>query len=309
MSTDAAAAPQHTPAQTEVMKYLDTHHVNEQLTLIINKLAKQRSVDPFGFLAAEFAKLAKTASVAKLVGREILDSRGNPTVETDVFINSGDSVVLVARQGAPSGASTGSNEAHELRDGDKARYSGKGTLTAANNITTALSAAVTGLDVSNLRALDDALKAADGTELKTKLGGNAITAASFALADAGAQVQKIELFQHLSHQFFRGSTPAKYFLPRPMVNILNGGKHAGGDLQVQEFMIVPKVGSFKENLRMIAEVYHQLAKILVAEKGPSAKNLGDEGGYAPALSSPDETLTYIHVRLQQLEMGSVPMSS
>lgn len=231
-----------------------------------------------------------------MVGREILDSRGNPTVETDVFIDKGGEDVLISRQGAPSGASTGSNEAHELRDGDKARYLGKGTQKASNNVTTALSSAVAGKDITNLRALDDALKAADGTELKTKLGGNAITAASFALADGGAQVQHKELFLHLADQYWGvGSTPSKYFLPRPMVNILNGGKHAGGDLQIQEFMIVPaaSAGSFKEQLRIVSEVYHTLAKILVKEKGPSAKNLGDEGGYAPNLTSPDETLGYI----------------
>ena len=230
----------------------------------------------------------------QLVGREILDSRGNPTTEADVFAHHLGEEVLVSRQGAPSGASTGSNEAHELRDGDKSRYGGKGTKTAAGNISGALSASVAGMPLSGLRALDDAMRAADGTELKTKLGGNAITAASFALADAGALLAKKELFLHLADQFWgASSTPARYFLPRPMVNILNGGKHAGGDLQIQEFMIVPKVGSFKENLRMVAEVYHALSKILVQDKGPSAKNLGDEGGYAPALTSPDETLGYI----------------
>lgn len=294
MSTSVGEA---TSAQSEVMRYLDTHGINEQLTVVINKLAKQRVQDPFTFLAAEFSRLSKhSTSVGSLVGREILDSRGNPTVEADVFIGSGDSQKLVARQGAPSGASTGSNEAHELRDGDQTRYLGKGTVTASKNVSTALNAAVQGMDLANLRALDDALKAADGTELKTKLGGNAITAASFALAEAGANVTNQELFQHLSQTYYTAINqpqPTKYYLPRPMVNILNGGKHAGGDLMIQEFMIVPKVGSFKENLRMVAEVYHHLAKILVAEKGPSAKNLGDEGGYAPALSSPDETLTYI----------------
>ena len=288
-----------TSQQAEVMKYLDSHHINEQLNVAINKLVKSHSPDPFGFLAREFTRLSQPPTIVRVVGREILDSRGNPTTEADVYVHHLDHDSLISRQGAPSGASTGSNEAHELRDGDKARYGGKGTQTAAHNISTALSAAVQGKPLSDLRALDDLMKAADGTELKTKLGGNAITAVSFALADAGALLAKKELFLHLAEQYWGASaTPAKYFLPRPMVNILNGGKHAGGDLMIQEFMVVPRVGPFKETLRMVAEVYHALAKILVSEKGPSAKNLGDEGGYAPALTSPDETLTYIERAVQ-----------
>ena len=294
MSSGVTATGDATSQQADVMRYLDQHHVNDQLNVVINKLVKQHSDDPFGFLSREFLRLAKPATISRLVGREILDSRGNPTVEADVYVHHLGEEVLVSRQGAPSGASTGSNEAHELRDGDKARYGGKGTLTAAGNVTDALSAAVASQPLDSLRAIDDAMRAADGTELKTKLGGNAITAASFAVADAGALLAKRELFLHLADAYWgKGTTPARYFLPRPMVNILNGGKHAGGDLMIQEFMIVPKEGKFKENLRMVAEVYHALAKILTSEKGPSAKNLGDEGGYAPALTSPDETLTYI----------------
>lgn len=208
---------------------------------------------------------------------------------------------LVARSGAPSGASTGSNEAHELRDGDEKRYLGKGCQTAAKNITDHLTAAVKGLDVRSFRETDAAIIKADGTQLKTKLGGNAITAASFALAEAAATVSKKELAFFL-HSVYHNQAPSaadskpvnKLFLPRPMVNILNGGKHAGGDLMIQEFMIVPRAkGLFKENLRMCAEVYHHLGKLLVKKKGPSAKNLGDEGGFAPALQSPDEALTLI----------------
>ena len=299
MSNVVSGVGEGSAQQSEVMKYLDTHHVNDQLNVVINKLVKSHSADPFGFLSREFLRLARPATVSRLVGREVLDSRGNPTVEADVYVNFLDQESLISRQGAPSGASTGSNEAHELRDGDKGRYLGKGTQTAAGNVTSALTAAVQGHPLNNLRALDDLMKAADGTELKTKLGGNAITAASFALADAGALNEKKELFLHLAEAYWGvGATPAKYFLPRPMVNILNGGKHAGGDLMIQEFMIVPKVGAFKENLRMVSEVYHTLAKILVSEKGPSAKNLGDEGGYAPALTSPDETLGYIEKAIE-----------
>jgi enolase len=202
----------------------------------------------------------------QLVGREVLDSRANPTVECDVYgLVRGDERLL-ARAAAPSGASTGSNEAAELRDDDKTRYMGKGVIQAVSHVNQQLNAAVKGQDPRNLKALDDILCAADGTQLKKNLGGNAITAASFAIAEAGAQLSNKELFLHLAAFF--NSTTTKFSLPRPMVNILNGGKHAGGDLKIQEFMIVPKRGNtFKENLRIITEVYHHLAKILVTKKG------------------------------------------
>jgi len=149
------------------------------------------------------------------------------------------------------------------------------------------------MDVRDLKAIDAAICKADGTKLKTKLGGNALTAVSYAAAHAGAALANKELFLHLAG-FFHLQAPATFSLPRPMVNILNGGKHAGGDLRIQEFMIVPKAGNhFSENLRIAATVYHHLAQILVQEKGPSAKNLGDEGGFAPPLKSPHETLNYI----------------
>lgn len=200
---------------------------------------------------------------------------------------------LVARAAGPSGASTGSNEAHEMRDGDAARYGGKGVINAAAHVSNELSAAVAGQDPTNLKALDDLLCAADGTQLKKNLGGNAITAASFALAEAGAKIANKELYAYLA-PFFNATVPEKFSLPRPMVNIVNGGKHAGGDLRIQEFMIVPAAGrSFKENLRIVTEVYHQLGKLLVKKKGLSAKNLGDEGGYAPDLQSPHEALSII----------------
>ena len=172
-------------------------------------------------------------SRVQIVGREILDSRANPTVEADVYALIRGEEQLVARAGAPSGASTGSNEAHELRDEDKTRFGGKGVRTAANNVSTALNDAVKGQDPRNLKKLDDALCAADGTPLKTKLGGNAITAASFALAEAGAKLSNKELYLHLAASFHGEKLPAKFSLPRPMVNIINGGKHAGGDLRIQ----------------------------------------------------------------------------
>lgn len=292
-----------TPAQAEVLKYLDHHHINEQLNVILNKLVKSQAADPFAFLAREFQSKAAPITVDRLHGREILDSRGNPTVECDVFGSIGGEIRLLGRSGAPSGASTGSNEAHELRDGDSSRYLGKGTITASNNVSGALSAAVRGLPLSDLRRLDGALQAADGTQLKTNLGGNSITAASFAIAEAAASSAHRELFLYLADSYHgAGNLPQRFSLPRPMVNILNGGKHAGGDLQIQEFMIVPKASQgptgFKENLRRVTEVYHHLGKLLVKKKGVSAKNLGDEGGYAPALSSPDEALNLIEEAIE-----------
>jgi len=299
-SGTAGAQPvgQSTPQQAEVLQYLDKHHINEVLNILINKLVQSQTNDPCGFLAKEFSKRASPPTITRLQGREILDSRGNPTVECDVYATVEGEEKLVSRSGAPSGASTGSNEARELRDKNANRYLGKGCLTAAENITKGLSAAVKGMDARSFKETDAAIIKADGTQLKEKVGGNAITAASFALAEAASILTRNELFVYFN-AVFKGQDPSDYKptdklkMPRPMVNILNGGKHAGSDLQIQEFMIVPKAGLFKDTLRMCTEVYHHLGKILVDKKGPSAKNLGDEGGYAPLLSSPEETLSLI----------------
>jgi len=282
-----------TPIQREVLKFLNDNEVAKKVNAAVNKLVKARSDDPLGALAKLLAAEAKAPKITKLVGREILDSRGNPTVECDVYALSQGEERLVGQGSAPSGASTGSNECLELRDGDAKRYLGKGVLKAVSNVDGPLSDTVKGMDPRDLKAVDAAICKADGTQLKKTFGGNALTAVSFAAAHAGANLLDKQLFLHLA-SFFHAQLPAKYTLPRPMVNILNGGKHAGGDLKIQEFMIVPKAGNaFSENLRIVATVYHHLSKILVAEKGPSAKNLGDEGGFAPALKSPHETLTYI----------------
>lgn len=304
----ASAGAGMSEKQAAVLSYLQSYRVNEELNTVVNRLCHVQSDDPFGFICREFAARAKPPTITKLVGREILDSRANPTVECDVYGQWRGSEQLLARAGAPSGASTGSNEAHEMRDGDATRYGGKGVLKAVNNVSTALSEAVKGSDPRDLRAVDAQLCQADGTRLKTNLGGNAITAASFALAEAGAKVQEKELYLHLAAAFHTGNgngssgsgsgsasqLPSKFSLPRPMVNILNGGKHAGGELRIQEFMIVPAGGRpFREMLRQVTEVYHALGKLLVKKKGLSAKNLGDEGGFAPLLESPHEALSLI----------------
>ena len=220
--------------------------------------------------------------IEKVIGREILDSRGNPTVEAEVYLMDG----TVARGTAPSGASTGEFEALELRDGDKARYLGKGVQKAVENINTTINEAIEGLDASDIYVVDAAMIAADGTKDKSKLGANAILAVSIACCRAAATSLEIPLYR------FLGGVSGNR-LPVPMMNIVNGGCHAlSSGLDVQEFMIMP-VGapSFKECLRWCAEVFHALAALLKS-KG-LATSVGDEGGFAPDLASDEEAIQYI----------------
>lgn len=219
--------------------------------------------------------------IVKVIGREILDSRGNPTVEAEVYLADG----TVGRGTAPSGASTGEFEALELRDGDKGRYGGKGVTKAVENINTAINDAVCGLDASDIYAVDKAMIKADGTKDKSKLGANAILAVSIAAARAASISLDIPLYR-----FLGGISGNR--LPVPMMNILNGGAHAANTVDVQEFMIMP-VGapSFKEALRWCAEVFHALAALLKS-KG-LATSVGDEGGFAPDLASDEEAIQYI----------------
>lgn len=219
--------------------------------------------------------------IVKVIGREILDSRGNPTVEAEVYLADG----TVGRGTAPSGASTGEFEALELRDGDKGRYGGKGVSKAVENINTAINDAVCGLDASDIYAVDKAMIKADGTKDKSKLGANAILAVSIAAARAASVSLDIPLYR-----FLGGISGNR--LPVPMMNILNGGAHAANTVDVQEFMIMP-VGapSFKEALRWCAEVFHALAALLKS-KG-LATSVGDEGGFAPDLASDEEAIQYI----------------
>lgn len=224
----------------------------------------------------------KSLKITKVVGREILDSRGNPTVEAEVYLEDG----TIGRGTAPSGASTGEFEALELRDGDKSRYLGKGVTKAAQNINVIINQVLTGMDASDIYAVDKAMMDADGTKGKTKLGANAILAVSIACSRAAANALDIPLYR-----FFGGISGNK--LPVPMMNIVNGGCHAlSSGLDVQEFMIMP-VGapSFKECLRWCAEVFHALASIL-KERG-LATSVGDEGGFAPALASDEEAIETI----------------
>lgn len=219
--------------------------------------------------------------IEKVVGREIMDSRGNPTVEAEVYLADG----TVGRGTAPSGASTGEFEALELRDGDKSRYQGKGVLKAVENINTTINDVLKGMDASDIYAVDKAMIEADGTKDKSNLGANAILAVSIASARAAAISLDIPLYR-----FLGGISGNR--LPVPMMNILNGGAHAANTVDVQEFMIMP-VGAetFKEALRWCAEVFHQLSTLL-KEKG-LATSVGDEGGFAPDLKSDEEAIEYI----------------
>ena len=229
----------------------------------------------------EIIAVTSYLEIEKVIGREILDSRGNPTVEAEVYLADG----TVGRGMAPSGASTGEFEALELRDGDKGRYLGKGVTKAVENINTIINDVVTGMDASDIYAIDKAMIDADGTKVKSKLGANAILAVSIATARAAAASLDIPLYR-----FLGGISGNR--LPVPMMNILNGGAHAANTVDVQEFMIMP-VGapSFKEALRWCAEVFHALAALLKS-KG-LATSVGDEGGFAPDLASDEEAIQYI----------------
>ena len=216
--------------------------------------------------------------IVKITGREILDSRGNPTVEVDVLLASG----ITGRAAVPSGASTGENEALELRDGDKKRYGGKGVLKAIDNINKKIAPALLGMSALNQRAIDKKMIALDGTKTKSNLGANAILGVSLAVAKAAADYLDIPLYRYI------GGTNT-YTLPVPMMNIINGGSHSDAPIAFQEFMIRPVgASSFKEGLRMGAEVFHALKKVL-HDRGLSTA-VGDEGGFAPTLKGTEDAL-------------------
>jgi len=225
--------------------------------------------------------------ILELHAREILDSRGNPTIEVDCKLDDGS----FGHAAVPSGASTGEHEAVELRDGDKKRYLGKGVLKAVENVNSAINSALKGMPSVEQRKVDQALIDLDGTPNKGKLGANAILGASMAIAKASANSNKLPLYQYLSN-ISHDSPSSKFILPTPMMNIINGGVHADGLLDFQEFMIMPaNAPSFREALRMGAETFHALKGVL--KKRGLNTNVGDEGGFAPALTSNEETLTLI----------------
>ena len=226
------------------------------------------------------------AAIVDIRAREILDSRGNPTVEADVILASG----VVGSAMVPSGASTGEREAIELRDGDKSRYVGKGVLKAVNNVNTEIRDAVVGMDAANQQAIDQKMIELDGTETKARLGANAMLSVSMAAAHAAAKEGSVPLYRYLN-------ATGEFLMPVPMMNIINGGSHADNSVDLQEFMILP-VGAptFREAIRYGAEVFHTLKKVL-SDKG-LATTVGDEGGFAPNLSSNEEAIGVI---LQAIE--------
>ncbi|MBP0949966.1 phosphopyruvate hydratase [Pseudomonas alliivorans] len=225
------------------------------------------------------------AKIVDIKGREVLDSRGNPTVEADVLLDNG----IIGSACAPSGASTGSREALELRDGDKSRYMGKGVLKAVANINGPIRDLLLGKDPVDQKALDHAMIALDATENKASLGANAILAVSLAAAKAAAQDQDLPLYAHIANL---NGTPGVYSMPVPMMNIINGGEHADNNIDIQEFMIQP-VGAktFAEGLRWGTEIFHHLKAVLKARGLNTA--VGDEGGFAPNLASNEEALSAI----------------
>ena len=238
------------------------------------------------------------AKIADIRAFEVLDSRGNPTIQADVILDNG----IVGTACSPSGASTGSREALELRDGDKDRYLGKGVLTAVNNINTTIRALLVGCSAANQRMLDQMMIDADGTDNKAVLGANAILAVSLAAAKAAAQDKKMPLYAHIAEL---NNTPGVYSMPVPMMNIINGGEHADNNVDIQEFMVQPvSAKTFSEALQVGAEIFHSLKKVL-SRKGLNTA-VGDEGGFAPNLSSNAEALAVIQEATEAAgyELGS-----
>ena len=229
------------------------------------------------------------SKIKDIKAREILDSRGNPTVEVDVLLESG----AKGRAAVPSGASTGSKEALELRDNDPKRYQGKGVLKAVNNVNTIIKKSLIGLESSNQRQIDETMINLDGTENKTNLGANATLGVSLAVLKATAKEKNIPLYKYFEDEIS---------LPRPMMNILNGGAHADNNLDFQEFMIIPNANNFKERLRIGSEVFHTLKKVL-KENGFNT-GVGDEGGFAPNLNTNEEALDMLMEAIK--EAGYTP---
>jgi len=232
------------------------------------------------------------SAIKKIFAREILDSRGNPTVEVEVVLESGVNTTAAV----PSGASTGIHEALELRDGDKARYLGQGVLKAVANVNTKIQAALLGMEASEQKKIDQKMLKLDGTENKSNLGANAILGVSLAVCRAASMEAKIPLYEYIANSFkFKVSS---FKLPIPMFNVLNGGKHSDSGLSIQEYKIVPNgVETFKEQLRAGSEIFHELAKILASDEQSTA--VGDEGGFAPRLESNAKALEVINAAIEK----------
>lgn len=273
-----------------VQSYIDKHSLQSKVEEVLNACVKFKPDEPLSFMAKELSKLAPP-EILKIEGRQIIDSRGNPTVEAEVKTHKG-----TFRAAVPSGASTGIHEAVELRDGDKTKYLGKGVLKAVENINAIIAPALKGSNPLQQKDLDEKMKELDGTENKGKLGANAILAVSMAICKAGAAEKDVPLYQHIAD--LAGNK--KLVLPVPAFNIINGGSHAGNALAMQEFLILPiGAATFSEALRMGSEVYHTLKGIIKSKYGQDACNVGDEGGFAPNISSNEEGLSLVTAAIEK----------
>lgn len=276
----------HRDGIMSVQEYLDKHDLQKQVEALINSCVSSKPDEPLSYMAKQLQGMSP-AEITDIKGRMIIDSRGNPTVEADVFTYKG-----MFRAAVPSGASTGVYEAVELRDGDKAVYLGKGVSKAVDNINKIIAPALKGKNPVEQGELDNyMIKELDGTKNKEKLGANAILAVSLAICKAGAEEKGMPLWKHIAEL---AGNP-KPCLPVPSFNIINGGSHAGNALAMQEFMILPVgASSFSESMRMGCEVYHSLKGLIKEKYGQDACNVGDEGGFAPNIGSNDEGLNLVN---------------
>ncbi|CAD7700860.1 unnamed protein product [Ostreobium quekettii] len=275
-----------------VQEYIDRHNLPKLVEEAINACVKVKPEDPVGFMADHLRKMAPPG-ITKVVGRQIIDSRGNPTVEADVHTAKG-----VFRAAVPSGASTGVHEAVELRDGNKPHWMGKGVSKAVDNINTKIGPMLIGKNPVEQKAIDDEMIALDATPNKGALGANAILAVSMAVCKAGAAEKGIPLYKHIAE--IAGNS--KLVLPVPSFNIINGGSHAGNALAMQEFMILPVgASSFTEAMKMGCEVYHNLKALIKEKYGQDACNVGDEGGFAPNIGSNEEGLNLVNQAIDKAD--------
>ncbi|GIL47394.1 hypothetical protein Vafri_4219 [Volvox africanus] len=285
-----AAVARSSRVTMSVQEYIEKHGLEKKVEEVLNLCVKEKPEEPLSFMAKALQQLSPP-EIVKVVGRQIIDSRGNPTVEADVHTRKG-----MFRAAVPSGASTGVHEAVELRDGDKSKYLGKGVAKAVENINAIIAPALKGMDPTKQVEIDNKMKELDGTDNKGKLGANAILAVSIAVCKAGAAEKGVPLYKHIAALAGNG----KLILPVPSFNIINGGSHAGNALAMQEFMILPVgASSFAEAMRMGCEVYHALKGLIKAKYGQDACNVGDEGGFAPNIGSNEEGLNLVNEAIEK----------
>eukprot|EP00879_Flechtneria_rotunda_P000391 GHRR01000484.1.p1 GENE.GHRR01000484.1~~GHRR01000484.1.p1 ORF type:complete len:535 (+),score=162.05 GHRR01000484.1:156-1607(+) len=273
-----------------VQEYIDQHGLQRAVEEVLNSCVKAKADEPLSFMAQELLKRTPS-KITKIVGRQIIDSRGNPTVEAEVTTHKG-----TFRAAVPSGASTGIYEAVELRDGDKTKWLGKGVSKAVAAVNNEIAPALLGKDPTQQKEIDDSMVALDGTDNKAKLGANAILAVSMAVTKAGAAEKGLPLWKYIAH--LAGNS--KPVLPVPSFNVINGGVHAGNGLAMQEFMILPiGASSYSEALRMGTEVYHNLKTLIKEKYGKDACNVGDEGGFAPAITDNEEGIHLLQAAIEK----------